>query len=397
MNKIIEKKLSGTTDPAVKEYEAEHRKLARKAAAEGMVLLENKNGLLPVPAGSDVALYGCGAAEIIKGGIGSGDVNEREVVSIVKGMTDAGYNISDPDWIEDYERKYLAARVKWKDTINDKVKKGGMQIFEAYSCTPFIMPAGRIPEKTKADYAIYFLSRIAGEGADRSAVKGDYYISDEEKEVLAEICRIYPKVIVAVNTGGLVDLSFIDEFKIGTLIYIMQPGMEAGNAFADVVSGRVTPSGKMTDTWAYHYEDYPNSATFSHNNGNTDIEIYEEGIYVGYRYFDSFHVPVRYCFGYGLSYTSFSTETEKVTVSGRGTENPMLTVFVHVKNTGRRFSGRETVQVYCSMPQKKFENEYRRLAGFGKTDELLPGKNRQSAFTSRCISLRNTTTAGQSG
>ena len=146
-----------------------------------------------------------------------------------------------------------------------------MDFFSVYSTTPFIMPAGdtiRKPaEGENVDTAIYVLSRIAGEGADRTADKGDYYLKDEEHQMLADICAYYRDVIVVINAGAQVDLSFMDEFKnIKALLTIVQPGMEGGNAFADVVSGKVTPSGKLTDTWAYKYEDYPNSETFSHNN-----------------------------------------------------------------------------------------------------------------------------------
>lgn len=142
------------------------------------------------------------------------------------------------------------------------------------------------------------ISRIAGEGADRQADKGDYHLKDEEYEMLADICANYENVIIVINAGAQVDLSFMDEFtNIKALLTIVQPGMEGGNAFADVVSGKVNPSGKLTDTWAYKYEDYPNAETFSHNNGNVETEVYEEGMYVGYRYFDTFDVPVRYGFG----------------------------------------------------------------------------------------------------
>ncbi len=374
MRKMIDKVMSGSTDPGVKEYEAGHRLISRKAAAEGMVMLENRDGLLPIPAGSKVALYG-GASRIVKGGTGSGDVNEREVVSITQGMKNAGYEITDSDWMDDYERRYTLARFEWKNTIEDKIKKDKMQPFDAYAFTPFVLPAGMMPEKTDAEYAFYFLSRIAGEGADRTAAKGDYYISDEEKKVLTEICRIYPKVIAVLNVGGPVDLSFVDELKIGTLIQMSQPGMEAGNAFADIVSGKVTPSGKLTDTWAQKYEEYPSSPIFSYNKGKSLDEKYEEGIYVGYRYFDSFHKPVRYCFGYGRSYTEFSMEMKDFSIEEKGTENPIAIVSVDVKNTGTTFSGKEIVEVYCSLPQGRMEREFRRFVGFGKTSLLAPGES----------------------
>lgn len=171
------------------------------------------------------------------------------------------------------------------------------------------MPAG--PEITKkeeeSETAVFVISRIAGEGADRQAEGGDYFLTEEEHCRLEAVCRLYQNVVIIVNAGGQIDLSFLDEFcNIKGLLILVQPGMEGGNALADILSGKVNPSGKLTDSWAYQYEDYPNSETFSHNNGNVEREYYEEGIYVGYRYFDTFGIPVRYEFGFGLSYTEFA-------------------------------------------------------------------------------------------
>ena len=180
---------------------------------------------------------------------------------------------------------------------------------------------------------------------------------------------MYANVIVIVNAGGVMDLSFMDEFEnIKALLVISQPGMEGGNAVADILCGKESPSGKLTDSWAYRYEDYPNAKSFSHNNGNVQKEVYGEGLYVGYRYFDSFGVPVRYGFGFGRSYTSFSTETEQVTVDGK-----TVTVRVAVKNTGS-LAGKEVVQVYVALPDGPLEKEARRLVAFAKTQKLAPGQ-----------------------
>ena len=233
------------------------------------------------------------------------------------------------------------------------------------------MPAGAAITQTDADVAIYILSRVAGEGADRFDAEGDYYLTKEEKQQLSDICSMYKHVIVAVNTGGLADLSFMDEYSnIEALLQIVQPGMEAGNAFADIISGKVTPSGKMTDTWAYKYEDYPNSKTFSHNNGNVDKEYYTEGLYVGYRYFDSFDIPVRYGFGYGLSYTTFETKVLATELK----ENKKIVIETEVTNTGDTYSGKEVVEPYATCPAGKLEKEYRRLVAFAKTGLLAPGQ-----------------------
>ena len=179
------------------------------------------------------------------------------------------------------------------------------------------MPTGdpvKVPKADEStDTAIYVLSRVAGEGADRNADKGDYYLKDDEHQMVADLCKYYKNVIIVINAGGQVDLSFMDEFSnIKALLVIVQPGMEGGNAFADVISGKVNPSGKLVDSWAYKYEDYPSAATFSHNNGNVEKEFYEEGLYVGYRYFDTFGIPVRYGFGYGLSYTTFEIQNASI-------------------------------------------------------------------------------------
>lgn len=182
------------------------------------------------------------------------------------------------------------------------------------------MPVGANVYQTEADTAVYVLSRIAGENADRHAKGSDYYLSDEEHKMLVDLCASYEKVVVLINAGGVVDLSFLDELsQIKAVLVVSQPGMEGGHAVADVLSGAVNPSGKLTDTWAMRYEDYPNAASFSHNNGNVEQELYEEGIYVGYRYFDSFEVPARYGFGYGLSYTTFSVNFESVVTDVHGT------------------------------------------------------------------------------
>ena len=238
------------------------------------------------------------------------------------------------------------------------------------------MPAGGPIEKTDTDVAFYILSRVAGEGADRYDKEGDYYLTETEKKQLSDICSLYKHVVVAVKTGGLADLSFMDEFSnIEALLQIVQPGMESGNAFADIVSGAATPSGKLTDSWAYKYEDYPNSESFSHNNGNVDTEYYKEGLYVGYRYFDSFDVPVRYGFGYGLSYTDFETK-----VTGVSCADEKVVIETETANVGNTYSGKEVVQIYVTCPAGKLEKEYRRLVAFGKTEILAPGEKESQKF-----------------
>lgn len=363
----------GTTTQEVAAYEAPHRAVSRKAAAEGIVLLKNENQALPLAKGSKIALYGAGATHMIKGGTGSGDVNERDVPTIYQCLLDAGYTVTSKDWIDAYDKIYTEARIAWRDDIIQRTKgddsEDSLAFFYVYSGSPFFIPDGPDVSKTDADTAIYVLSRVAGEGADRFNKPGDYYLTEQEEKNIEDICKFYEKVILVINTGGLVDLSFADKYQnIYSIVQLVQPGMEGANALVDVISGKVTPSGKLTDSWAGNYEDYPNAMTFSHLNGNVDKEKYEEGIYVGYRYFDSFQIPVRYSFGYGLSYTEFRIETMKITA---GTD---VTAEVKVTNIGSVYSGREVVQIYVSAPSGKLEKEYRRLCGFAKTSILAPGE-----------------------
>ena len=178
------------------------------------------------------------------------------------------------------------------------------------------------------------------------------------------------------------DLAFVEEFdNIRSILQYVQAGQEGGNAFADVVSGDVTPSGKMTDTWAKDYYDYPGAEVYSYKSGDLMKEKYEEGIFVGYRYFDTFEVPVRYSFGYGMSYTDFEIRTDDIKVSGRGMMNPKVSVTVTVTNTGDTYAGKEVVQIYASCPQGRLVKEFRRLAGFGKTKLLAPKESQTMTIT----------------
>ena len=371
---------SGTKDSAVTKRELENRAVARKAAAEGIVLMKN-DGVLPLKKGSRVALLGSGAGRTVKGGTGSGDVNEREVVSIFQGMENAGFQITSRRWIRDYEEVYRKSREDWRDAIFAEAKgKPAVEFFQIYASHAYEMPAGAPVTREDCegtDTAVYVISRIAGEAADRFARRGDYYLTEKEKEDLENVCRFCEKVIVVLNVGGQMDLKEILEYSgVKALLYVAQPGMEGGNALADVLSGDVTPSGKLTDTWAAAYEDFPNSGTFSHNNGNVNTEKYEEGIYVGYRYFDSFQVEPVYPFGYGLTYTEFEISCGRVSSDGAS-----VTAAVQVKNTGATYAGKEVVQIYASCPQKGMAKEYRRLCAFAKTSLLMPGQQEELELT----------------
>lgn len=376
--KLRWRNFTGTTSNEITEREKQHKSLVRRAAAEGFVLLKNEDCLLPLKRGSKLALYGAGAGKTIKGGIGSGDVNERESIDIYRGLAQAGYQITTEEWLSAYDSCQSAAREAWSGTIQRKMEEEQLPFYLAYFTTPFAIPAGSIPgeeaERDDADAAVYVLSRISGEGADRRAECGDYFLSDEELSLLKRIGECYSKVILVLNTGGIVDLGFTEEIpSIKTILQFGQAGQEGGNALADVISGDVTPSGKLTDTWAYCYEDYP-TARFPNKSENKRQVEYREGIYVGYRYFDTFEIPVRYSFGYGMSYTDFSMKALNIALSGQEEGDPKLTVTAEVKNSGQQYAGKEVVQVYVSCPQGRLAKEFRRLAGFVKTKELAPGE-----------------------
>ncbi len=383
----------GTTSQAVTEREMVNGVLARRAASEGFVLLKNDDHLLPLPKSNSIGLYGAGAAKTVKGGTGSGDVNNRATVTIYEGLLNNGFSVTAPSaaWLTDYQDCYDKARLDWKQEVLRKTKEECDGVFfNGYSATPFLIPCGAPLDEAAAcadgaDTAIFVLARIAGENKDRQDVEGDYYITEEEKSLLAQICRAYEKVILVINTGGLIDLGFLDAFpKIRSIIQFMQAGQEGGNALADILSGEVTPCGKLTDTWALHYDDYPNASSFSFKSGNVYKEEYKEGIYVGYRYFDTFDLPVRYCFGYGMSYTDFSIQAGSIRTLDLcgGQTNAAdkaigIAVEAKVTNSGSVYSGREVVQIYVSCPQGKLPKEYRRLAAFAKTDLLAPGSSQK--------------------
>ena len=373
--KLRTRGISGTRNQAESERERAHRIIARKAAAEGIVLLEN-NGVLPLKKGSNVALYGGGARHTIKGGTGSGSVNNRSNVSIDEGLRNAGFTVTTDTWLDAYDAAYGQSYKEWKDYIYEISEPGNFDsLYRAHASHPMQMPKGSAITKTEAADAIYVISRISGEGADRKAEPGDYYLSEQEEEELKAITECYDNTIVILNVGGVMDVSFLEKYNIAALVMLSQAGMEGGNALADVLSGAVTPSGKLTDTWGCRYEDYPSSATFSHNNGNIIEEKYYEGIYVGYRYFDSFEVEPRYPFGYGMSYTTFDVATENAAWKPDA-ESKTITVTVKVTNTGS-CAGKEVVQLYYGAPQGKLGKPAKELGAYRKTRLLQPGETQR--------------------
>ncbi|MDO4285039.1 MAG: glycoside hydrolase family 3 C-terminal domain-containing protein [Eubacteriales bacterium] len=374
-----QKNYYGVLDSAETQMEKEHRKLAREAAAEGFVLLKNGNGALPLQ-NREIALYGMGARKTVKGGLGSGSVEERYSVNIEEGLENAGFTVTTKRWLDDYDAEYERTYREYREMVEEKV--AGMT--DAWKIIPlahsyvYRFPSGRLiteqdVQESRTDTAVYVLMRQAGEGNDRKLEEGDYYLTQTERENLRMVSQSYAHTILIVNVGGPMDLGILDELPgIDAVVLFAQGGMEGGNALADVLSGRVNFSGKLTDTLPLSYEDIPFGEEFSYLNGDLENENYKEGIYVGYRYYDSFDKKVRFPFGFGLSYTTFAMETERAVLEGT-----KVTVLVSVRNTGAQYAGREVVQCYVSAPNGRLEREYQSLAAFAKTGELAPGESQQ--------------------
>lgn len=354
---------AATTDPTMSAREIRNAELSRHAATQGMVLLENNDSVLPVKPGK-VALFGPGAEKPIKGGTGSGDVNQRYVVSVTEGLKNAGFTITSQSFLDRWTKAYEKGKEEASggDSISNLMDGDYVHPDE-------LIKAQELVDAKEADTAIYVLSRRSGEGGDRKNEAGDYQLSETEKENLEVIGKNFKKVIVVINAGGVVDTSFMDEIKgLDSLVLMSNAGMESGNALADILTGKVTPSGKLADTWAKEYSDYPSSETFSLNDEDDKHEVYDDDIFVGYRYFDSFNVDPEYEFGYGMSYTDFDIDVNSVKADA-----DTVDVNVTVTNTGKKYSGKEVVQVYFSAPEGDLDKPYQELAAYAKTDELAPG------------------------
>lgn len=394
---------NGTTSNEVSGLEIKNRAVARKAAAAGIVLLKN-DGILPLAKGTEIGLFGAGATNTVKGGTGSGDVNERDYVTIAQGMQDAGFQITDPGYLEDYKRIYAKARQDWKKLIFeglDPESDGYSQaVFDRYSANAFVYPDGREilasdlesgkEAQSRQVPAVYVISRVAGEGADRNLAEGDYYLTKGEKADLRALADLNSRIIVLINAGGPIDMTdILNNPSVSAILFISQPGQEGGHAVADILSGDVTPSGKLTATWAQKYSDYPCFDTFGSQNKDTTKEFYREGIYVGYRYFTTFVKKPVFPFGYGLSYTEFeySDASVKQITNPQNEKEHLLGVDVTVANIGKKYSGKEVVEVYALLPHGRLAKERERLIGFAKTDELLPDEEQTVTIYANAKSL----------
>lgn len=336
-----------------------YAEVARRAAAEGCVLLENGNHALPVKKGESIAVYGRSAFNYYKSGLGSGGlVNTLYSVSILDAIKNDKDVILNQELIGIYE--------EWIDKNPYDEGKGWGNVPWSQKEMPL---TGRMLEIAgEADVSLIFIGRTAGEDQDNDASEGSYLLTKEENELIEGVCKASGRSVVVLNTGNIIDMKFVSKYHPDAVIYVWQGGQEGGNGAWDVLSGRVNPSGKLTDTIANDIGDYPSTADF----GSDIKNYYTEDIYVGYRYFETFAKDkVLYPFGYGLSYSSFLAKGKLTSVSEKD-----CTINASVKNTGD-FAGKEVLQVYIKVPQGSLGNPVRKLVGFAKTKLLAPGEEEE--------------------
>lgn len=355
-----------------------HALVTRNAAAEGTVLLENK-GVLPLnPNIKTVALYGVAAYRPIAGGTGSGDVNRRYTVSLVEGMRNAGYKV-DNSMIDTY--------TKLLSDHDAAVAKMDITWWMPKPLASEVVPSDENIQKAAQndDVAIVTLQRLSGEGADRTAK--DFNLNDTELQLLNKVTNAFhaqgKKVVVVLNIGGVIESASWKNIP-DAILLPWQCGQEFGNSVAELLSGKLTPSGKLPMTWPIAYQDAASSKNFPSDGKGSELmgdmskwkdvknvgyTLYDEGIYVGYRYFDTFDKTVSYPFGYGLSYTTFSYNDVKAADNGSN-----VAVSVTVTNTGNR-PGKEVAEVYVTAPKGAIEKPAQELKAFAKTRTLQPGES----------------------
>ncbi|MCR4989961.1 MAG: glycoside hydrolase family 3 C-terminal domain-containing protein [Lachnospiraceae bacterium] len=340
--------------------------LARATVAEGQVLLRNENDALPVKRGGRVAVFGRMQLHYYKSGTGSGGMVN---VNKVTGILDALYEAQNEGKLSVYEKLVEAYR-QWE--VKNPIEEGVGWANEPWSQKEMPLSDETVKDASEnAEYAIIVIARTAGEDIDNKYEPGAYLLSEEEKNMLKKVRAAFDKVTVVLNVGNVIDMSFVDEYKPDAVLYAWQGGMIGGLGTVDVITGTVNPSGRLSDTVAKKIEDYPSDKNF----GDPKIATYEEDIFVGYRYFETFAKDkVVYPFGYGLSYTSFEITNEKPVPKDKS----VLLKSV-VKNTGNR-SGKEVVQVYMKAPNGLLGKASRVLCAFEKTSELKPGESATVSF-----------------
>jgi beta-glucosidase len=372
-----------------------HALVARQAAAQGMVLLENRGATLPITSDKNkIAAFGNTSYEIISGGTGSGDVNEKYTVSLIEGLTGNGFTVNE-ELTSVYNSYIQAEKAKSRGPVNFLAAlMGGMA-----PVSEMVMPkrlATRMADVN--DIALITIGRNAGEGEDRKAEEGDFYLTATERELISTVTEAFhakgKKVVVVLNIAGVIETASWKGIPDAVLL-AWQPGQEAGNSIVDVLTGVVNPSGKLAVSFPVVYDDVPTAKTFPGHavegeiDGTIDMSgfsfmsrvpwemVYDDDIYVGYRYYNTFEVPVSYEFGYGKSYTTF--EYGNISLSATEFKNS-VTVSVDVTNSGL-VAGREVVQVYVGAPDGKLEKPEEELKAFGKTKMLRPGETETLQFT----------------
>lgn len=349
-----------------------------RAVSGGVVMLKN-DGALPLKKGGTAAVFGRIQLHYYKSGTGSGGmVNVSKVVGITDGLLECGYKL---------DEKLLDTYREWDEA--HPFDRG-----EGWGGEPWSQKEMPLTDEivngaaSRADTAIVIIGRTAGEEMDNKLEKGAFLLSDLEEDMLKRVTSAFDKTVVLLNTGGLIDMSFMDRYPISSVMYVWQGGMVGGTGTAAVLTGEVSPSGKLPDTIAYEISDYPSDKFF----GSGDMDCYGEDIYVGYRYFETFAKDkVRFPFGFGLSYASF-----EVTASAFRLDGDNVTGNVNVKNTGK-VPGREVVQIYCSAPQGRLGKPARVLCGFDKTGTLQPGESQTLNFTIPLESVASYDDSGVTG
>jgi beta-glucosidase len=354
----------------------ENAQVTRDAAAEGVVLLKNEGNVLPFTSKSaPLAVFGVTSYDFISGGTGSGDVNEAYSISLIEGLTNTGFSID-----TELEGLYKPFMVAQKEIEAKRREKEGLL------ATPKRLPelelnAEIVQNKAKtSELALITIGRNAGEGDDRK-VEEDFNLAQDEINLINTVSAAFhaqgKKVVVVLNIGGVIETASWKD-KVDAILLPWQPGQEGGNSVADVFSGKVTPSGKLTMTFPVKYEDTPSAKNWIGTPPENPTDVtYEEGVYVGYRYFNTFHVKPSYEFGYGLSYTTFDISNLKM--SSKAFTNKM-DFTVTVKNTGK-VAGKEVVQLYLSAPSKSIDKPISELKAFGKTNLLQPGESQTITLT----------------
>ena len=349
-----------------KEYELEHLNKLSQVSSECTLFLK-KNNDFPIADLKDVALYGNGVRHTIKGGTGSGNVDIHIFNNVEKVFESNNVAVTSKKWLDAYD---IAHKEHKKDFVK-RIKKEAREHHTnaiAYSIG-FIVEEGEydISLGDSSDVAIYVLSRNAGEGGDRHLIKGDYYLTDTEIKTILELRKTHKKFLLVLNVSSVIDITPVLEVE--NILLLSQLGSLTSETLFDIVTGKKYPSGKLTTTWA-KYEDYPHYNEF----GDKDDTYYKEGIYVGYKHFDTFNIPTIFEFGYGLSYTDFDINLSKIVQKGR-----IIHIEVSVKNIGG-YLGKEVVQLYLQKPSQKLDNPTKMLVNFAKTKELKPGQSDLVSF-----------------